>query len=98
MFNPKSDYHAPESTTALVVGTAFLAAWTLAVALYLPDEQGRADRRYAARVNAEHTQVCVNLGFEPQSPEFGKCVGELIKLQIRHQELLSEHVASTSLL
>ena len=98
MLDPMSPYGAPESTTALVAGTAFLAAWTLAVALYLPDEQARADRKYAARVNAEHTQVCLTLGFAPPSPEFGKCIGELIKLQLRHQELSAEHVASTSLL
>ena len=58
MFDRNSDYDTSESTTALVVGTAILAAWTFAVALYLPDEQARADQRYAARSNAEHTHKC----------------------------------------
>lgn len=98
MPDPMSRYDAPESTMALVVGTAILAAWTLAVVVYLPDEQARADRKFAARINAEHMQVCLNLGFNPPSPEFGKCIAELMKLQLRHQELSAEHVASTSLL
>ena len=92
------DFDPPESTTALVVGTAFLAAWTLAVALYWPDEQARADQKYATRSGAEHTQVCVNLGFELRSPEFGKCIEELIRLQARHRELLADHEAAASLL
>jgi hypothetical protein len=91
-------YDAPEGPVAMVVGTAVLAAFTLAVVLYLPDEQARADQKYSTQINAEHTQVCVNLGFELRSPGFGKCVAELMKLQVRHQELSVEHVAATSLL
>lgn len=98
MLHHDSGYNAPESTTAIIIGTAFLAAWTFAVALYLPDEQARADRKYAARLHAEHTQVCLNVGFTPASPEFGRCIGELIRLQVRHQELSAEHAAATSLL
>ena len=92
------DYDPPESTQALVVGTAFLAAWTLAVALYLPDEQARAERTFATRSQAEHTQVCVNLRFELRSAGFAKCIDEPVKLQLRHQQLSADHLAATSLL
>jgi hypothetical protein len=92
------DYDPPESTPALVVGTAFLAAWTFAVALYLPEEQARADRRFATRSDAEHTRVCVSLGFELRSSAFARCIDELIKLQVRHEQLSADHVAATSLL
>jgi hypothetical protein len=87
----------PPSSTELVVGTAFLAAWSLAVALYWPDEKARADQKYASRSNAEHTQVCLNLGLELRSPGFGKCIAELMKLQVRHEGLLADHEAATSL-
>jgi hypothetical protein len=92
-----SQFDGPESPIAMVIATAILAAFTLAVALYWPDEQARADQKYATRSNAEHTQVCVNLGFELRSPGFGKCIDELIKLQARHRELLGDHAAATTL-
>jgi hypothetical protein len=91
-------FDPPESSTALVVGTAILAAFTLAVALYWPDEQLRADQKYARQSDAEHTKACVTLGFELRTPGFGKCIDELVKLQLRHQELLNDRVASASLL
>lgn len=94
------DFHfdSAESTPALVIGTAFLAAWTFAVALYLPDEQARAEHKFAARSHAEHTQVCLNLGFELRSAGFARCIDELVKLQLRHQQLSADHADATSLL
>ena len=97
MLDYDPDYYAPESTTALVVGTAFLASWTLAVALYWPDEQARADRKYATQTSAEHTQVCVNLGFELRSVAFANCISELVRLQLRHQEIHADRLAASSL-
>jgi hypothetical protein len=92
------DGDPPGTRAAWIVCTAVLAAFVLAVMLYWPAEQAAADRTFAQRSDAEHTQACVNLGFPVRSEPFVRCIDELVKLQVRHEELLRQRLEAASLL
>jgi hypothetical protein len=77
----------------LIVGTAVVAAYAVAVVIYGPGLRAEADEAARQAMTAEHSAICDKLQHHTNSPDRVLCLSLLLQLQQRHEQAFGARTA-----